>query len=46
MGIGKLNGTVVTLGVLDLQFMEGSVRFVVGEKITHLFKYATKKLCH
>ncbi len=43
MGIGKLNGTPIVLRVMDFQFMGGSMGSIVGEKITCLIKYATKK---
>ncbi len=43
MGTRKLNGTRIVLGVMDFQFMGGSMGSVVGEKITRLVKYATKK---
>uniref|UniRef100_A0AAT9USU5 Acetyl-coenzyme A carboxylase carboxyl transferase subunit beta, chloroplastic n=1 Tax=Pallavicinia longispina TaxID=280536 RepID=A0AAT9USU5_9MARC len=42
-GIGKLYGTPVALGVMDFQFMGGSMGSVVGEKITRLIEYATRK---
>nr|YP_010884374.1 acetyl-CoA carboxylase carboxyltransferase beta subunit [Ixora finlaysoniana]ATL59253.1 acetyl-CoA carboxylase beta subunit [Ixora hookeri]WIW75786.1 acetyl-CoA carboxylase carboxyltransferase beta subunit [Ixora finlaysoniana] len=43
-GIGQLNGIPVAVGVMDFQFMGGSMGSVVGEKITRLIEYATKKL--
>jgi acetyl-CoA carboxylase carboxyl transferase subunit beta len=39
-GIGKLNGIPVALGVMDFQFMGGSMGSVVGEKLTRLIEYA------
>nr|YP_010708015.1 acetyl-CoA carboxylase beta subunit [Sium tenue]YP_010708100.1 acetyl-CoA carboxylase beta subunit [Sium ninsi]WCR47774.1 acetyl-CoA carboxylase beta subunit [Sium tenue]WCR47859.1 acetyl-CoA carboxylase beta subunit [Sium ninsi] len=42
-GIGQLNGITIALGVMDFQFMGGSMGSVVGEKITRLIEYATKK---
>nr|QNH93669.1 acetyl-CoA carboxylase carboxyltransferase beta subunit [Christensenia aesculifolia] len=42
-GIGNLNGTPVALGVMDFQFMGGSMGSVVGEKITRLIEYATQE---
>nr|YP_010193287.1 acetyl-CoA carboxylase beta subunit [Helwingia chinensis]YP_010516509.1 acetyl-CoA carboxylase beta subunit [Helwingia japonica]QZP43185.1 acetyl-CoA carboxylase beta subunit [Helwingia chinensis]UXL88676.1 acetyl-CoA carboxylase beta subunit [Helwingia japonica] len=42
-GIGQINGIPVALGVMDFQFMGGSMGSVVGEKITRLIEYATKK---
>jgi len=42
-GTGKLNGTPIALGVMDFQFMGGSMGSIVGEKITRLVEYATKK---
>jgi acetyl-CoA carboxylase carboxyl transferase subunit beta len=40
-GIGYLNGITTALGVMDFQFMGGSMGSVVGDKITRLIKYAT-----
>nr|QGZ09162.1 acetyl-CoA carboxylase carboxyltransferase beta subunit [Gastrodia elata] len=42
-GIGKLNSIPVAMGVMDFQFMGGSMGSVVGEKITRLIEYATKQ---
>nr|YP_010614384.1 acetyl-CoA carboxylase beta subunit [Saussurea gnaphalodes]WAS32307.1 acetyl-CoA carboxylase beta subunit [Saussurea gnaphalodes] len=42
-GIGQLNGIAVAIGVMDFQFMGGSMGSVVGEKITRLIEYATKE---
>lgn len=42
-GIGELNGTLVALGVMDFQFMGGSMGSVVGEKLTRLIEYATQQ---
>nr|YP_009570538.1 acetyl-CoA carboxylase carboxyltransferase beta subunit [Dioncophyllum thollonii]QBC67443.1 acetyl-CoA carboxylase carboxyltransferase beta subunit [Dioncophyllum thollonii] len=42
-GIGQLNGIPVAIGVMDFQFIGGSMGSVVGEKITRLIEYATKK---
>nr|AXR92917.1 acetyl-CoA carboxylase carboxyltransferase beta subunit [Camellia sinensis var. assamica]AXR93002.1 acetyl-CoA carboxylase carboxyltransferase beta subunit [Camellia sinensis var. assamica]AXR93087.1 acetyl-CoA carboxylase carboxyltransferase beta subunit [Camellia sinensis var. assamica]AXR93172.1 acetyl-CoA carboxylase carboxyltransferase beta subunit [Camellia sinensis var. assamica]AZN61903.1 acetyl-CoA carboxylase carboxyltransferase beta subunit [Camellia sinensis var. assamica] len=42
-GIGQLNGIPVAIGVMDFQFMGGSMGSVVGEKITRLIEHATKK---
>nr|YP_009938810.1 acetyl-CoA carboxylase carboxyltransferase beta subunit [Mitreola yangchunensis]QNV47043.1 acetyl-CoA carboxylase carboxyltransferase beta subunit [Mitreola yangchunensis] len=42
-GIGQLNGIPVAVGVMDFQFMGGSMGSVVGEKITRLIEYATNK---
>nr|YP_009478634.1 acetyl-CoA carboxylase beta subunit [Strobilanthes cusia]AVP50364.1 acetyl-CoA carboxylase beta subunit [Strobilanthes cusia] len=39
-GIGQLNGVPIALGVMDFQFMGGSMGSVVGEKITRLIEYA------
>nr|QWQ51308.1 acetyl-CoA carboxylase carboxyltransferase beta subunit [Dickinsia hydrocotyloides] len=41
-GIGQLNGIPVAIGVMDFQFMGGSMGSAVGEKITRLIEYATK----
>nr|QST15785.1 acetyl-CoA carboxylase beta subunit [Elatostema qinzhouense] len=43
-GTGKLNGIPVAIGVMDFQFMGGSMGSVVGEKITRLIEYATNQL--
>nr|ATL60987.1 acetyl-CoA carboxylase beta subunit [Pentas lanceolata] len=43
-GIGQLNGIPVAVGIMDFQFMGGSMGSVVGEKITRLIEYATDKL--
>nr|YP_009891178.1 carboxytransferase beta subunit [Akania lucens]QKK37550.1 carboxytransferase beta subunit [Akania lucens] len=40
-GTGQLNGIPIALGVMDFQFMGGSMGSVVGEKITRLIEYAT-----
>nr|YP_009558370.1 AccD [Aralia cordata]YP_009589900.1 AccD [Aralia continentalis]AZZ06382.1 AccD [Aralia cordata]QBM07818.1 AccD [Aralia continentalis]UEC45031.1 AccD [Aralia cordata] len=42
-GIGQLNSIPVAIGVMDFQFMGGSMGSVVGEKITRLIEYATKQ---
>lgn len=39
-GTGKINGIEVAIGVLDSNFMMGSMGSVVGEKITRLIEYA------
>ena len=41
-GTGQLNGIPVAIGVMDFQFIGGSMGSVVGEKITRLIEYATK----
>nr|ADD31598.1 acetyl-CoA carboxylase carboxyltransferase beta subunit protein [Phoradendron leucarpum]QBB68407.1 acetyl co-A carboxylase [Phoradendron leucarpum] len=40
-GIGQLNGIPIAMGVMDFQFMGGSMGSVVGEKITRLIEYAS-----
>jgi len=40
-GIGLLNGYKIALGVMDFDFMGGSMGSVVGEKITRLIEKAT-----
>lgn len=40
-GTGRLNGIPIALGVMDFQFMGGSMGSVVGEKITRLIEHAT-----
>nr|YP_010230819.1 acetyl-CoA carboxylase carboxyltransferase beta subunit [Sargentodoxa cuneata]QSV10524.1 acetyl-CoA carboxylase carboxyltransferase beta subunit [Sargentodoxa cuneata] len=42
-GIGKLKGIPIAIGVMDFQFMGGSMGCVVGEKITRLIEYATNR---
>jgi acetyl-CoA carboxylase carboxyl transferase subunit beta len=42
-GTGQLNGIPVAIGVMDFQFMGGSMGSVVGEKITRLIEHATNK---
>lgn len=40
-GTGLIEGIPVALGVMDFNFMGGSMGSVVGEKITRLIEYAT-----
>nr|YP_010016920.1 acetyl-CoA carboxylase carboxyltransferase beta subunit [Thalictrum foeniculaceum]QOJ45452.1 acetyl-CoA carboxylase carboxyltransferase beta subunit [Thalictrum foeniculaceum] len=40
-GVGQLNGISIAIGIMDFQFMGGSMGSVVGEKITRLIEYAT-----
>ncbi|OLP18995.1 acetyl-CoA carboxylase subunit beta [Leptolyngbya sp. 'hensonii'] len=40
-GLGQLDGLTVALGVMDFQFMGGSMGSVVGEKLTRLIERAT-----
>lgn len=42
-GIGQLNSIPVAIGVMDFQFMGGSMGSVVGEKITRLVEYASNQ---
>jgi acetyl-CoA carboxylase carboxyl transferase subunit beta len=42
-GTGLLDGIPVALGVMDFNFMGGSMGSVVGEKITRLIEYATQE---
>nr|YP_010293064.1 acetyl-CoA carboxylase carboxyltransferase beta subunit [Eriocaulon australe]ULQ65344.1 acetyl-CoA carboxylase carboxyltransferase beta subunit [Eriocaulon australe] len=42
-GLGQLNGIPLAIGVMDFQFMGGSMGSVVGEKITRLIEYATNQ---
>nr|QWL16878.1 acetyl-CoA carboxylase carboxyltransferase beta subunit [Plantago indica] len=42
-GVGQLNGIPVAIGVMDCQFIAGSMGSVVGEKITRLIEYATNQ---
>lgn len=41
-GFGKIDGSPVALGVMDFNFMGGSMGSVVGEKITRLVEQATQ----
>nr|YP_004123446.1 AccD [Rhizanthella gardneri]ACU46588.1 AccD [Rhizanthella gardneri] len=43
-GIGQLNSVPIAIGVMDFQFIGGSMGSVVGEKITRLIEYATNQL--
>nr|YP_010891060.1 AccD [Erythrina sandwicensis]WJK72510.1 AccD [Erythrina sandwicensis] len=43
-GTGQLNGIPVAIGIMDFQFMGGSMGSAVGEKITRLVEYANNKL--
>nr|YP_010964313.1 acetyl-CoA carboxylase carboxyltransferase beta subunit [Astragalus tumbatsica]WNM88891.1 acetyl-CoA carboxylase carboxyltransferase beta subunit [Astragalus tumbatsica] len=42
-GTGQLNGIPLAIGIMDFQFMGGSMGSVVGEKITRLIEYATNQ---
>ncbi|KAK3414040.1 hypothetical protein EUGRSUZ_I02537 [Eucalyptus grandis] len=42
-GTSRLNDIPIAIGVMDFQFMGGSMGCVVGEKIIHLIEYATNK---
>nr|YP_009121246.1 acetyl-CoA carboxylase carboxyltransferase beta subunit [Epipogium roseum]AII40856.1 acetyl-CoA carboxylase carboxyltransferase beta subunit [Epipogium roseum] len=42
-GIGKLNGINIAIGIMDFNFMGGSMGSVVGENITRLIEYASNK---
>nr|QJX65570.1 acetyl-CoA carboxylase carboxyltransferase beta subunit [Cipadessa cinerascens] len=42
-GTGQLKGIPIAVGVMDFQFMGGSMGSVVGEKITRLIEYAANK---
>ncbi|MBA0638406.1 hypothetical protein Godav_022052 [Gossypium davidsonii] len=39
--MGQLNSILIEIGVMDFQFMGGSMGSVVGEKITRFIEYAT-----
>ena len=43
-GTGKLHNIPVAIGIMDFQFMGGSMGSVVGEKITRLVEYAANQL--
>lgn len=42
-GTGLIDGIPVAVAIMDFHFMGGSLGSVVGEKITRLIEYATKK---
>lgn len=42
-GKGKINGVTVAIGVMDANFIMGSMGTAVGEKITRLFEKATNQ---
>nr|AKT74015.1 acetyl-CoA carboxylase carboxyltransferase beta subunit [Corsia cf. boridiensis SPL470-2] len=42
-GIGQLNDIPIAIGVMEFNFMGGSMGSVVGEKITRLIEYATNQ---
>src|SRR5262245_24839214 len=42
-GVGKIDGHRVALGVIDFNFLGGSMGSVVGEKLTRLIEAATEK---
>ncbi len=43
IGLAKIDGTPVVLGVCDARFLMGSMGYVVGEKITRAFERATEE---
>jgi len=42
-GVGKIEGKTAALAVTDSRFIMGSMGSVVGERITRIIEYATKK---
>nr|YP_009581789.1 acetyl-CoA carboxylase carboxyltransferase beta subunit [Isopyrum manshuricum]QBK50200.1 acetyl-CoA carboxylase carboxyltransferase beta subunit [Isopyrum manshuricum] len=40
-GVGQLNGIPIAIGIMEFEFLGGSMGSVVGEKITRLIEYAT-----
>ncbi|PNX95023.1 acetyl-CoA carboxylase carboxyltransferase beta subunit [Trifolium pratense] len=42
-GTGQLHGIPVAIGIMEFEFMGGSMGSVVGEKITRLIEYATNQ---
>ncbi len=42
-GVGKIYNEDVAIGIMDSNFIMGSMGSVVGEKLTRLFEYATEK---
>lgn len=43
VGVGKLKGINVAIGVMDSNFMMGSMGTAVGERLTRLIEYASDK---
>ena len=43
MATGLMDGIPIALAIMDFHFMGGSMGSVVGEKLTRLIEYATKK---
>ncbi|HEV2169983.1 MAG TPA: acetyl-CoA carboxylase, carboxyltransferase subunit beta [Candidatus Binatus sp.] len=43
VGLGKIEGRLVALGVMDFEFMGGSMGVVVGEKLARLFDVAGQR---
>nr|YP_009129786.1 acetyl-CoA carboxylase carboxyl transferase subunit beta [Vanilla planifolia]AID52153.1 acetyl-CoA carboxylase carboxyl transferase subunit beta [Vanilla planifolia] len=43
IGIGRLNNIPIAIGVMEYEFIAGSMGSVVGEKITRLIEYATNR---
>lgn len=43
VGVGKLNGIDVAIGVMDSNFMMGSMGTAVGERLTRLVEYASSE---
>ncbi|MCQ4795468.1 acetyl-CoA carboxylase, carboxyltransferase subunit beta [Anaerofustis stercorihominis] len=42
-GVGRINGEKIALAVMDSNFMMGSMGQIVGEKITRITEYATRR---
>lgn len=42
-GVGRINGEKIALVVMDSNFMMGSMGQIVGEKITRITEYATRR---
>ena len=42
---GNINGFEVILGIMNFQFIGGSIGSVVGEKVSRSIKYASEKKC-
>ena len=42
-GVGRINGEKISLAVMDSNFMMGSMGQIVGEKITRITEYATRR---
>jgi acetyl-CoA carboxylase carboxyl transferase subunit beta len=44
-GLGRIQGSLVSIGVFNFEFMGGSMGSVVGEKVTRVFERALDRRC-